>query len=58
MLDDLVRDYWLGGGNCPVEVKSVTPFPRPRRSLGDRVRDALLKLTAARATILSHEEKA
>jgi hypothetical protein len=56
MLDDLVQDYWLGSGNCPVEVKSVTPLPRPRRSRGELVRGALLKLAAGRARIRSHEE--
>lgn len=31
---------------------------RPRRTTGDRVRDALLKLSEGRADLLSHEEKA
>lgn len=47
-----------------IEVKSA-PFPlgvpaalRPRRSLADRVRSALLLITGGAGTILSHEEKA
>lgn len=47
-----------------IEVKSAA-FPvgapaalRPRRSLADRVRSALLLITGGAGTILSHEEKA
>jgi hypothetical protein len=58
MLNDAAPDYWLGGrADSACEVKSAAP-PRPRRSLGDRVRTALGKLAAGRATVLSHKEKA
>lgn len=58
MLNDAAQDYWLGGrADSACEIKSAAP-PRPRRSLGDRVRTALGKLAAGRATVLSHEEKA
>jgi hypothetical protein len=56
MLNDAAQDYWLGGNDF--ELKSASALPRPRRSLGDRVRAALMKLAAGRGTILSHEEKA
>ncbi len=61
MLNDATYDYWLGGGgggDAAPEVKSASSLPRPRRSLGDRVRAALGKLAAGRGIILSHEEKA
>ena len=52
------------GDTCPAdsntdfEIKSAAALPRPRRSLGDRVRAALERLAAGRAVIVSHEEKA
>lgn len=58
MLVDRTQDYWLGGDAAAIEVKSLASLPRPRRSLGDRVRGALMKLAAGRGTILSHEETA
>ena len=46
-----------------IEVKSapllgLTRFQRPRCTLADRVRAALLLITAGEGTVLSHEEKA
>ena len=46
-----------------IEVKSapllgVSRFQRPRRTLADRVRSALLTITNGHGTLLSHEEKA
>lgn len=46
-----------------IEVKSAsarahTAPLRPRRSLADRVRAALMQLTGGHGTVLSHEEKA
>lgn len=46
-----------------IEIKSapllgMTRFRRPRRTLADRVRSALLLITGGTGTILSHEEKA
>ena len=60
MLSEAPHDYWLGAsaGDTAPEVKSLIALPRPRRSLGDRVRAALGKLAAGRAVVLSHEEKA
>ncbi len=44
-------------------VQTPTPSPRgrryrPKRTTGDRVREALLMLAEGRASLLSHEEKA
>lgn len=52
----------LNAGFDQVEVKSapllgLTRFQRPRRTLADRVRAALLLITAGEGTVLSHEEK-
>ena len=44
-----------------VETKSAQPRARryrPKRTTGDRVREALLMLAEGRANLLSHEEKA
>lgn len=44
-----------------IEIKSApsrTAALRPRRSLADRVRAALMQLTGGAGTVLSHEEKA
>jgi len=57
MLVDRTQAYWLGHGHGGLEIKSLAPQPRPRRSLGDRVRSALIGLAAGRGTIISHEER-
>ena len=44
-----------------IETKSAQPRARryrPKRTTGDRVREALLMLAEGRANLLSHEEKA
>ena len=41
----------------PIEVKSATAY-RPRRTLSDRVRAALMELTGGQGTALSHSETA
>lgn len=41
-----------------IEVKSLHAAFRPRRTLADRVRAALLGLTGGAGTVLAHEEKA
>jgi hypothetical protein len=41
-----------------IEVKSRNPALRPRRTLADRVRAAVLALTGGAGTVLAHEEKA
>lgn len=44
-----------------IETKSAQPRTRryrPKRTTGDRVREALLMLAEGRANLLSHEEKA
>lgn len=58
MLNDPREDFWLGGTDNAREHKSASSPPRPRRSLGDRVRAALMQLANGRGAILSHEEKA
>ncbi|MFN3989069.1 MAG: hypothetical protein ACK4IS_02295 [Erythrobacter sp.] len=59
MLNDAAQDYWLGGSTASaLEVKSASRLPRPRRSLGDKVRAALGKLAAGRGVVISHQEKA
>lgn len=65
MLTESLRDpfaYILGDFD-QIEVKSapllgVTRFQRPRRTLSDRVRTALMQLTGGAGTLLGHEEKA
>ncbi|MGY6552158.1 MAG: hypothetical protein ACXIT4_09740 [Erythrobacter sp.] len=39
------------------EIKSAAALHRPRRTLADRVRSAVMKLAAGRAVLLAHEEK-
>ncbi len=44
-----------------IEVKSAAPVSarlRPRRTLADRIRAALMQLTSGHSTMLSHTEKA
>jgi hypothetical protein len=40
------------------EIKSADTLHRPRRSLADRVRNAVMKITGGRGVVLSHSEKA
>jgi hypothetical protein len=66
MLTESLRDPYvhLLGDFDQIEVKSasfaggIARFPRPRRTLADRVRAGLLELTCGHGTVLSHEEKA
>ncbi|MFN4039558.1 MAG: hypothetical protein ACK4IB_09485 [Erythrobacter sp.] len=58
MLNDAHTEFWLGGQDSTIEIKSDPGALRPRRSLGDRVRRALLALADNRAAIRSHQEKA
>ena len=58
MLHDTPSAIFPGENDTEFEIKSAVALPRPRRSLGDRVRAALGKLAAGRAVIVSHEEKA
>lgn len=65
MLTESLRDPFahLNAGFDQIEIKSapllgVTRFHRPRRTLADRVRAALLLITGGAGTVLSHEEKA
>ena len=41
-----------------IEVKTLRAALRPRRTLADRVRSALMQLTGGVGTVLTHEEKA
>ncbi len=64
MLTESLRDpfaHHLADLRAP-EIKSapllgLTRFQRPRRTLADRVRLALLAITSGHGTVLSHEEK-
>lgn len=65
MLTQSLRDPYrhLTAPFDQIEVKSapllgVSRFQRPRRTLADRVRAALMAITAGHGTLLSHEEKA
>ncbi len=65
MLTESLRDPYahMLGDFDQIEVKSapllgVTRFQRPRRSLADRVRAALMQLSGGAGTLLAHEEKA
>jgi hypothetical protein len=65
MLTESLRDPFahLNAGFDQIEIKSapllgVTRFQRPRRTLTDRVRSALLVMSGGAGTVLSHEEKA
>jgi hypothetical protein len=65
MLTESLRDPFahLDAGFDQIEIKSapllgVSRFHRPRRTLADRVRSALMLITGAQGTVLSHEEKA
>jgi hypothetical protein len=65
MLTESLRDPYahMLGDFDQIEVKSapllgVTRFQRPRRSLADRVRAALMQLSGGVGTLLAHEEKA
>lgn len=64
MLTESLRDPFahLNADFDQIEVKSapllgLNRFQRPRRSLADRVRSALLLITGGEGTVLSHEEK-
>lgn len=64
MLTESFRDPYahLNAAFDQIEVKSapllgLTRFQRPRRTLADRVRAALLLITGGDGTVLSHEEK-
>lgn len=58
LLTDTVFETKSAG---PIKAPSPTPVPRryrPKRTTGDRVREALLMLAEGRANLLTHEEKA
>jgi hypothetical protein len=58
MLTESLRDPFAAMfADCPaLEVKAAAH--RPRRTLADRLRDALMQITAGHGTVLAHEEKA
>jgi len=63
MLTESLRDPFahLFADFDPIEVKSAPPLSggfRPRRTLSDRVRTALMALTGGWGTVLSHHETA
>ncbi|TAD81915.1 MAG: hypothetical protein EAY70_04245 [Sphingomonadales bacterium] len=64
MLTESFRDPFahLLGDFDQIEVKSAPAIAaaayRPRRTLADRVRAALMQLTGGHGTVLAHEEKA
>lgn len=60
MLTESLRDPFahILGDAGQIEVKSLRPALRPRRTLSDRVRAALMHLTGGAGTVLAHEEKA
>jgi hypothetical protein len=64
MLTESLRDPFahIFGDFDQIEIKSapllgLTRFQRPRRTLADRVRSALLAITSGHGTVISHEEK-
>lgn len=62
MLTESLRDPFahLFADRDPIEVKSATLAAafRPRRTLADRVRAALMELSGGRGTVLAHGETA